>query len=268
MSYSKEPSRRHHNPVAGMVLADPTREDSDHPVGRPFPFLQRPVLKDFSSLDDKSHYVLDNIGCPLIPSYVTITNNPSTSSSNDTNTTRILISQDAKTKELITLLISHIKHLAETQAATIFTYPVVTIPSNYTQNQRDTLAGVESFVRVNLDPEYLEVAVAVLDDEVLDTMEILERTEVRAIKRLYNEILKANAIFLKSAPSHSNTLVRIEIHSFLEPLDFSEDLTLSQRQELCHSTSTALLPTVEQVLKRFRGYYTSMDVDVVTGASP
>lgn len=52
-------------------------------------------------------------------------------------------------------------------------------------------AGVESFVRVNLDPEYLEVAVAVLDDEVLDTMEILERTEVRyddeAVNRLVLE---------------------------------------------------------------------------------
>ena len=264
-------------------------------------------------------------------------------------------------EELTTLLVAHLKHLAETQAGTKFTHTVVTVPNDYTPNQKHALGeaieaaglsclrlvrrhlapslayrldenqlGSENVVMVNLDPGYLEVAVVEFDDGMSDTMEILERNEVRydgeaanrlvlehlvdkhlsraggvtttglldetrqqhiferqegnhddkllrrytlfndttAMNRLYNEIFKANAIFLQPSPSHSKKLVRIEIQSFFESHDFSEDLTLSQWQDLRLSTLTALLPTVEQVLKRLHEYYTSIDVVVVAGASP
>lgn len=92
--------------------------------------------------------------------------------------------------------------------------------------------------------------------------------DTTAMKRLHSEILKANAIFLQPSPSHSKNLVRIEIQSFFESHDFSEDLTLSQWQDLRQSPLTALLPTVEEVLKRSPEYYTSIDVVVVAGASP
>ncbi|KAF9548073.1 Heat shock 70 kDa protein 6 [Mortierella hygrophila] len=251
--------------VTGLVLADPTRKVVDHPVDCPFylPSFNSPPLEGILAIDlgisytsagyfkdDKFHYVLDNNGLPLIPSYVAIFNNPSTLSNNNTNTTQILFGQDAKDQlttnpqntifnwqrlirlpyglamiqipahvptlrhlyrpeELTTLLVSHLKHLAETQAGINFTYAVVTIPSDDTPDQRHALdeaieaAGLyglrqirrhlapylayqldryqldgDNVVMVNLDPEYLEVAVAEIDEGVYETMAILERTEV------------------------------------------------------------------------------------------
>ncbi|KAF9137639.1 hypothetical protein BGX30_010032 [Mortierella sp. GBA39] len=459
--------------VTGLVLADPTRKIVDHPVEYPFylPSFNSPPFEGILAIDlgisytsagyfkdGKFHYVFDNNGLPLIPSYVAIFNNPSTSSNNNTNTTQILFGQDAKDQlttnpqntifnwqrlirlpygnsivqseikrvpynivssvptppplpanscpnpnhspapkrasctpeeddnkhflglamiqipghvptlrhlyrpeEVTTLLVSHLKHLAETQAGINFTSAVVTIPSNDTPDQRHAFdeaieaAGLyrlrltrrhivpylvnrfkaylldgDNVVMVNLDPEYLEVAVAEMDQGVYETMAILERTEVSydgeaanrlvleylvdkhfsrargvtatglldktrqqhtferqegshdnkllrrdklfndttAMKRLYNEILKATAIFLQPSPSHSKKLVRIEIQSFFESHDFSEDLTFSQWQDLRQSTLTALLPTVQKALESLPEYDTSINAVIVVGASP
>ncbi|KAG9063077.1 hypothetical protein KI688_004677 [Linnemannia hyalina] len=416
-------------------------------------------MKQQKLMDDKLHYVFDNNGLPLIPSYVAIFNNPSTSSNNNTNTTQILFGQEAKDQlttnpqntifnwqrlirlpygnpivqseikrvpynivssvltppppltanscpnlnhspalkrasctqeeddnrhflghamiqipahvptlhhlyrpeELTALLVSHLKHLAETQAGINFTYTVVTIPSDDTPDQRYALdeaieaaglyrlrltrrhlapylayqldadqLGVANVMMVNLDPEYLEVALVEMDEGVYETLAILERTEVRydgeaanrlvleylvdkhfsrargvtatglldktlqqhtferqqgnhdnkqlrrdklfndttAMKRLHNEILKATAIFLEPSPSHSKKLVRIEIQSFFESHDLSEDLTFSQWQDLRQSTLTALLPTVQKVLESLPEYDTSINTVIVVGASP
>lgn len=91
--------------------------------------------------------------------------------------------------------------------------------------------------------------------------------DITAMKRLYDEILKANAIFLQPSLSRSKNLVRIEIQSFFASHNFLEDLTLSQWQNLCQSTLTALLSTVEQALENISEYDTCVDVVVVTGAS-
>lgn len=412
--------------------------------------------------DDKFHYVLDNNGLILIPSYVSIINHPNSSTDN-TNTTQILFGQDAKAQlvknpkntlfnwqrlirlpyghpsvqseinsgripykivssvptpsgspsdsclnsdhalkptpassidedenkhflglamiqipthtsnqrrlyrpeEITTLLISNLKQRAEAQAGpgTAFTHAVVTLPSDYTDDQRYALeqaieaAGLtrlslirrhlapslahrvekhqheyNNVVMVNLDPEYLEVAVAEIEDHVYFNLQIVERKDVRyddelanrlvmeyltdkhasrtrgaagalldqtqqqyifgqqnnkpedaivyrhtilndtkATRRLYNEILKVNTIISNiqsPPPATSNNLVRIEIDSFFDNLDFSEEFAISKWQALRQKTLSAIVPTVEQVLKTLHESHTAIDVVVVAGASP
>ncbi|KAG0294073.1 Endoplasmic reticulum chaperone BiP [Linnemannia gamsii] len=269
-----------------------------------------------------------------------------------------------KPEDITALLISNLKQRAEVQAGpgTAFTHAVTTIPSDYTDDQRHALeqaieaAGLTrlrfirrhlapslayrveelqyedcNVVMVNLDPEYLEVAVAEIDDHVYDTLQIVERKDARyddemanrpvveylvdkhlsrtrgaagalleqnqqqyifgqqdhnsekvliyrhtllndtkSMKRLYNEILKVNTLIsnIQSPPVASNNLVRIEIDSFYDKYDFSEELTVSQWQALRQKTLTAIVPTVERVLKALPEYHTAIDVVVVAGTSP
>lgn len=85
---------------------------------------------------------------------------------------------------------------------------------------------------------------------------------ITAMKRLYDKILKANAIFLQSSLSRSNRdiiLFRVT-QLFRRPDPFS-------MANLCQSTLTALLSIVEQALENISEYDTCVDVVVVTGAS-
>jgi molecular chaperone DnaK (HSP70) len=94
--------------------------------------------------------------------------------------------------------------------------------------------------------------------------------DTTAMRRLHSEILKVNTLFstTQSPPTTSNSLVRIEIDSFSDNCDFSEELSLSQWQALRRETLSAIVPTVEQVLKRLPEYNTAIDAVVVAGASP
>ncbi|KAG0199159.1 Endoplasmic reticulum chaperone BiP [Mortierella sp. NVP41] len=266
-------------------------------------------------------------------------------------------------EEITTLLVSHIKEHAEIHLGRNFTHAVVTIPSGYNPDQRwvpqeaisaaelvplrmtnrhlaPAIAyGLERLVDderpeehydllVNLDPEYMEIAVVEVDDGFYETLSHVERPGVWfdealayrvldylvdrhlkratinkaqeeraqqsvmdgwedleqghrrrrdailndpvAMERLHSEVIKANQLFSSRTtpplppPQH---LVRIQIESFFDGQDFSEELRFSQWQEFRLDTlGNSILSTVEDILKSASVYH--IKTALVTGASP
>ncbi|KAG0271128.1 ATPase with role in protein import into the ER [Linnemannia exigua] len=428
--------------VTGLVLADPKRKVTDHPIPRPSispkfdPFIYTVLAIDlgisYTSAsyfkDGKFHYVTDESGRALHPSYISFVN---TTNNFNNDTTQILYGQDAKTQlltnpentifnwqrllrhrfgdpvvqseihrghvsykivssvpspspasftdskheppppphdteknqhflglamieitnalgqkqlyrpeEMTTLLVSWIKHLAEAQSGSVFSYAVVTMPSDYNDDQISVFQ--EAIGDTGLDSEYLEVVVVEMDDGVYDRLSsVIERrsatirfddewmnrpvveflvdqhlrqgvksvesgalwrwtlqhvmrqrktvpdsndslsrrvailNDLTAMKRLQNEVRKANSIFTSTTPSplllspNSQNLVRIEIESFFNGQDFSQELSLSQWQDIRQAAlETTLLDTVEQAFETAPVNQSQIDVVIVTGASP
>ncbi|KAF9286657.1 hypothetical protein BGZ88_008993 [Linnemannia elongata] len=88
-------------------------------------------------------------------------------------------------EELTTLLVSHIKHLTETQAGIKFMQAFVTIPNDYTQDQMDALDQVieaAGLSRARLDRRHIAPALVYRLNSHQPDYEVMvppERTKVR-----------------------------------------------------------------------------------------